>query len=210
MAAVGRAVPPDEIAATLPEGANLQGYLFPDTYILPVGATADELVLLMLETFLARFTPELREQAASHGLNMHQAVTLAAIVEREAAVPEERPVIAGVFYNRLEAADLLQTDPTVQYSVAELDPLSVQTYGWWKQELTVEDLAIDSPYNTYKYPGLPPGPITNPGLAPLEAVANPAETDYYYFVADAKTGDGSHLFAVTLEEHEANRVAAAP
>jgi UPF0755 protein len=204
LAAVQAAAIPAEIAATLPEGAGLQGYLFPDTYILPEGATAGELVTLMLTTFLQRFTPELREQAAALGLNMHQAVALASIVEREAVLPEERALIAGVFYNRLEAGDLLGADPTVQFAVA-LDPANVAAYGWWKQELTVEDLAIDSPYNTRLYPGLPPGPITNPGLAPLQAVAMPEDTDYYYFVADAQAGDGSHLFAVTFEEHVANQ-----
>jgi UPF0755 protein len=204
IAAVAAAEPPAEIAATLPAGASLQGYLFPDTYILPVGSTAEDLVVLMLETFLLRFDSGLRAAAAEHGLDMHQAVTLAAIVEREAVIPEERPLIAGVFYNRLEAGDLIGADPTVQYAVAELDPLSVQRHGWWKQEITLEDLALDSPYNTRKFPGLPPGPITNPGLASLEAVARPEETDFYYFVADAKKGDGSHVFAVTAEEHAAN------
>jgi UPF0755 protein len=204
IAAVERAVPPPEIAATLPPGASLQGYLFPDTYELPVGATADDLVALMLETFLVRFDSELRAAATARGLTMHQAVTLASIIEREAVIAEERPLIAGVFFNRLENNDILGADPTVQYAVAELDPLSVQENGWWKRELTLEDLAIESPYNTRRFPGLPPGPITNPGLASLEAAVNPAETDYYYFVANAVAGDGSHVFAVTEAEHFAN------
>jgi UPF0755 protein len=205
LAAVERAEPPPEIAETLPPGANLQGYLFPDTYILPEGSTADDLVQLMIETFLVRFSAALRQSALEQGLDLHQAVTLAAIVEREAVIPEERPLIAGVFLNRINANDLIGADPTVQYAVAELDPLSVQQNGWWKRELTLEDLALDSPYNTRKFPGLPPGPITNPGLASLEAVANPEETDYYYFFANAKEGDGSHVFAVTQEEHDRNQ-----
>jgi UPF0755 protein len=204
IAAVLAAEPPAEIAETLPEGANLQGYLFPDTYELPVGAKASDLVDLMLQTFLIRFDEPLRRAAATQGLNMHQAVTLAAIIEREAVLAEERPLMAGVFFNRLAAGDLLGADPTVQYAVAELDPLSVQANGWWKKGITQEDLELDSPYNTRKFAGLPPGPITNPGLAALEAVAHPAETDFYFFVADAVKGDGSHLFAVTQAEHDVN------
>jgi UPF0755 protein len=198
-AAVGRAKLPAGLAETLPEGANLQGYLFPDTYILPEGSTMDDLVALMIETLDQRFSPELRAAA----LDPHQALTLAAVVEREAVVSEERPRIAGVFYNRLAENDRLGADPTVQFAVA-LDQKSVDEFGWWKRELTILDLENPSPYNTRLFPGLPPGPITNPGLASIEAVANPEETDYYYFVADAVKGDGSHAFAVTFAEHERN------
>jgi UPF0755 protein len=201
--AVNRAQLPESLQAAVPEGQGLQGYLFPDTYILPVGSTMDDLVALMLETFAERFSPELRAAAEARGLSVHAAVTLASIIEREAVIPEERPIMAGVFMNRLAAGDLLGADPTVQFALA-LDPASVADYGWWKRELTLEDLEIDSPYNTRKFPGLPPGPITNPGLASLEAAANPAVTDYYYFVADAVAGDGSHRFAVTEAEHDAN------
>jgi len=203
IAAVGRAKLPAGLAETLPEGANLQGYLFPDTYIMPVGSTMDELVALMLETLASRFSPDLRAAALQRGLNPHQALTLAAIVEREAVLPDERPIIAGVFFNRLAEGDRLGADPTVQFAVA-LDPASVNEFGWWKKELTVLDLEHPSPYNTRLFPGLPPGPITNPGLASIEAVANPARTDYYYFVADAVKADGSHVFAVTFAEHERN------
>ncbi|MEZ4481514.1 MAG: endolytic transglycosylase MltG [Dehalococcoidia bacterium] len=203
LVAVAAASLPDELGP-LPPGADLQGYLFPDTYILPVGATAAELVEIMLTNFATRFDASLREGLVERGITLHQAVTLASIIEREAVIPEERPLIAGVFYNRLAAGDLLGADPTVQFAVTLLDPLSVNSHGWWKRELTAEDLALDSPYNTRKYPGIPPGPITNPGLASLQAAVNPAETDYYYFVADAKKGDGSHVFAVTLAEHERN------
>jgi UPF0755 protein len=203
LAAVQRAQLPPGLAEYLPEGAGLQGYLFPDTYILPVGATMDDLVAYMIRTLDERFTPELRAAAAAHGLNPHQALTLASIVEREAAIPEERPLIAGVFYNRLAAGDRLGADPTVQFAVAE-DPASVREFGWWKRELTIVDLENPSPYNTRLHAGLPPGPIACPGLASIEAVARPAETDYYYFVADARKGDGSHVFAVTFAEHERN------
>jgi UPF0755 protein len=194
------ALPPAETLA----GPRLQGYLFPDTYILPEGATAADLVSLMLETFDERFSPALREAVRARGLTTHQAVTLAAIVEREAVLEEERPLIAGVFYNRLAEGDLLGADPTTQF-VAAMDPASVELHGWWKKELTIDDLETPSPYNTRLVPGLPPGPITNPGLASLEAAANPATTDLYYFVADARKGDGSHLFAATIAEHERNR-----
>jgi UPF0755 protein len=201
--AVAKATLPPELG-TLPAGQNLQGYLFPDTYIVPVGTTAEDLVALMLKTFTRRFTPELRAAAQAHGLTIHQAVTLASIVEREAVKDEERPLIAGVFYNRIAANDLIGADPTVQFAVAQ-DAANVRLYGYWKKELTAADLAIDSPYNTRKYPGIPPGPITNPGLASLEAVANPTQTDYYYFVANSIKGDGSHVFAVTAEEHQKNQ-----
>ncbi|GBD23603.1 Endolytic murein transglycosylase [bacterium HR29] len=192
-------------ADQLPPGQRLQGYLFPDTYLLPKGATVDDLVALMITTLDERFTPELRAAAAAKGLNPHQALTLASIVEREAVIPAERPLIAGVFLNRLRANDLLGADPTVQFAVA-LDPANVARWGWWKRELTIDDLEIQSPYNTRLVPGLPPGPIANPGLASIEAVANAVETDYYYFVANAKAGDGSHVFAVTEAEHERNKI----
>jgi UPF0755 protein len=210
LAAVESAQLPPDLAAALPppesvSGYLLQGYLFPDTYILPRDATAADLVNLMIRTFDQRFTPELRAAALVHGLNTHQAVTLAAIVEREAVLPAERPVIAGVFLNRIAAGDLLGADPTAQFAAA-LDPASVAEFGWWKKDLTEADLNNPSPYNTREVPGLPPGPITNPGLASLEAVANAAQTDFYYFVADAKKGDGSHVFAETLEQHEQNKV----
>ncbi|MEO9255180.1 MAG: endolytic transglycosylase MltG, partial [Tepidiformaceae bacterium] len=195
--AVKQAQLPPEIAAMVPAedptgGYRLQGFLFPDTYILPAGASAKNLVDLMLKTFVLRFTPDLQAAAQAHGLTPYQAITLASIVEREAVLESERPLIAGVFYNRLAAGDLLGADPTVQFAVA-LDPASVEKYGYWKKELTVDDLANKSPYNTRLFAGMPPGPITNPGLASIKAVANPAVTDDYYFVADAKKADGSHL-----------------
>jgi UPF0755 protein len=206
--AVKQAKLPPEIAAMVPPvdppgGYRLQGFLFPDTYILPAGASAQNLVDLMLKTFVERFTPDLQAAAQTHGLTPYQAITLASIVEREAVLESERPLIAGVFYNRLAAGDMLGADPTVQFAVA-LDPASVAKYGYWKKELTVDDLANKSPYNTRLVAGMPPGPITNPGLASIKAVANPAVTKDYYFVADAKKGDGSHLFAETAEQHAAN------
>lgn len=204
--AVAAAGLPVSLGGEIPEGQGLQGYLFPDTYILPVGSTMEDLVALMLETFNDRFSLDLRAAVEARGLTVHQAVTLASIIEREAVLPEERALIAGVFLNRLVAGDVLGADPTVQFALT-FDPASVEEFGWWKRELTLEDLEVESLYNTRKVPGMPPGPITNPGLASLEAVAYAEATDYYYFVADAKKGDGSHVFAVTLEEHLANQAA---
>lgn len=201
-AAAAASLPPD-LAANLPAGATLQGYLFPDTYIMPVGSTPAQLVALMIKTFDRRFTLELRTAALAQGLNTHQAVTLASIVEREAAKEEERPLIAAVFYNRLAAGDRLGADPTVQFAVTQ-GSADAPKDGWWKKELTVDDLENPSKYNTRLFAGLPPGPIACPGLASLEAVAHPAKTDFYYFVADARKGDGSHVFAVTMAEHERN------
>lgn len=206
--AVKNATPPPEIAAMEPAAGavpqyRLQGFLFPDTYILPQGSTASDLVALMLQTFADKFSPALQEQAKEHGLTPYQALTLASIVEREAVLDSERPLIVGVFMNRLAKGDRIGADATTQFAVA-LDPANVAKYGWWKTDLTEADLAIDSPYNTRLNPGLPPGPIANPGLKSIEAACNPTKTDYYYFVANAKKGDGSHVFAVTLEQQNAN------
>ena len=185
---------------TKPYWANLEGYLFPDTYFFSRNMTAEEVVQQILENFDQRVDNELRQEADVAGLSMHSVLTLASIVEREAQVPDERPIIAAVFLKRLRRGMPLEADPTVQYALGN-DPASVAKYGYWKQELTQTDLEVDSPYNTYLYTGLPRGPICNPGLASIEAVIRPAETSYLYFVARA---DGSHVFAETLEEHLRN------
>jgi len=161
----------------------------------------------MVEQFERRFTPEMREKAQRLGMSIHQVVTLASIIEREAVIPSERPLMAGVFYNRLKDGMSLDADPTVQYALASASPESRKKYGWWKTSLTAEDLQIDSPYNSYRNPGLPPGPICNPGLASLEAALEPAATEDLYFVARP---DGSHAFARTLEEHNENVARYAP
>ena len=133
-------------------------------------------------------------------------LTLASIIEREAVLPSERKMISSVFHNRLRDGTTLGADPTVQYAIAEIIPDSVKIWGWWKPgyEITITDLDIDSPYNTRIYPGLPPGPISNPGLASIIAAVEPDKTDYYFFVRDVCADDNSHLFAVTLEEHRTN------
>jgi UPF0755 protein len=184
-----------------PAGASLEGYLFPDSYRTDAKTTPESIEKRMVAQFEAKFTLDMKAEAAARGMSINQIVTLASIIEREAVVPSERPIMAGVFYNRLDDGMKLDTDPTVQYAVANADPVSRQKYGWWKTDLTLDDLAIDSPYNTYKYPGLPPGPICNPGLASLQAAVDPAPSDFLYFVAKP---DGSHAFAKTLGEHNAN------
>ena len=186
--------------AQRPPGASLEGYLFPDTYYFTVNATAHDIVQRMLTTFNEKFPPELQAKAAEQGLSLHQAVTLASIVEREAVVASERPVIAGVYLNRLKQEMLLQADPTTQYALAS-DPQSVAKYGWWKRDVLEDDLKIRHPYNTYVNRGLPPGPIASPGAASLRAVIQPEQSDYLFFVAKP---DGSHAFARTLDEHNRN------
>jgi len=183
-----------------PVRANLEGYLFPDTYFFGRTTSVEDAVKQMLENFDTKFSQDLRQEAANLGLSVHTVVTLASIVEREAQVPEERPIIAGVFLRRLRLGIPLEADPTVQYAVGN-DPASVAEFGYWKKELSQQDLEVDSPYNTYRRMGLPPGPIANPGLASIEAVVRPAQTNYLYFVAKP---DGSHAFAETLEEHLQN------
>ena len=183
-----------------PPGASLEGYLFPDTYQILPGTPVRDVVQLMLDDFGRRVTPEMRARGAARGLTLHQVVVLASIVEREAVVADERSVIAAVFLNRLQKGMRLQADATVQYAAVGPDPAALPG-GYWKHGLSELDLGIDSPYNTYRYAGLPPGPIANPGLASIRAVLEPTQTDYLYFVARP---DGSHAFARTLKEHDEN------
>ncbi len=179
--------------------ASVEGYLFPETYRIPVDYDAAQIVDLLLSTFGERFTAEMRQAATDEGLTVHQVVTLASIVEREAVVAEERPIIASVYLNRLEQGMYLQSDPTVQYALGYQE----DTGQWWKIPMSLEeDVQVDSPYNTYMYPDLPPGPICSPGLASIQAVLNPAETPYLFFFSKF---DGSHAFAETYEEHLRNQ-----
>jgi UPF0755 protein len=200
MTAVGATDYQEGVLQGRPAGASLEGYLFPDTYYFDPHVTSHDIIDRLLRTFDQRFSADLRDAAQKQNLTVHQAVTLASIVEREAQVPDERPLIAAVYLNRLRLGMPLQADPTVQYALAA-DPQSVAKYGWWKRDLTLDDLHFKSPFNTYQNPGLPPGPIANPGLASIRAVANPANVKYLYFVAK---GDGSHAFAETLDEHNRN------
>ena len=177
---------------------TLEGFLFPDTYQFPVSITPTALIDVMLHNFDRRVTIEMRKQALDQGLSLYQVLALASIVEREAAVPAERPIIASVYLNRLRKGMYLEADPTVQYAKG-YDPQS----GRWWPSLSLDELrSVDSPYNTFIHPGLPPGPICSPGLASIEAVLNAATTKYLFFHAK---GDGSHAFAETFEEHLENQ-----
>ena len=182
----------------LPPEASLEGYLFPDTYELPERPNPEDLLRRMLDNFGRKAAPLLSEMPPPAGLDGYQVIILASIVEREAVIPEERPWIAGVYLNRLRRGMRLEADPTVQYAMG----YQPDTGRWWKTPVSLDEYqAVDSPYNTYLYPGLPPGPIANPGLDAIRAVLAPAESDYLYFVA---RGDGSHVFARTYEEHLRN------
>jgi UPF0755 protein len=175
------------------EARDLEGYLFPDTYALPRRSDAVRLVHAMTERFAQVLTPPMREAAAARGLTVRQLVTLASIVEKETAKPDERPLVAAVYSNRLKAGMGLQCDPTVIYAL--------QRARRYDGNLRREDLQFDSPYNTYRYAGLPPGPIAAPGKGSLDAAAHPADNGFLYFVS---RNDGSHEFARTLEEHNRN------
>ncbi len=179
---------------------NLQGYLFPATYGFSRTTTGQQAVEEMLDAFDKQVVAEIQPELEGTGLTLDQVIALASIVEREAVKPEERPLIASVFLNRLKVGMALQADPTVQFALAN-DATSVSEYGYWKKELSLADLNVDSPYNTYKVTGLPPGPIACPGLDSIRAVVRPAQTNYLFFVAKP---DGSHAFAETLEEHLRN------
>lgn len=182
--------------AHLPPTATLEGFLFPDTYRLPEDPTASDLVERMLSTFDERVTPEIEAAAAARGMDLYELVTLASIVEREAVLAEERALIAGVFWNRLEADWRLDACATVQYGMNGSEP-------WWPV-LSRADLGFESPYNTYQNRGLPPGPICSPGLASIRAAAQPAETDYFFFLVECTKDDGSHVFSRTEAEHNAH------
>src|SRR5687768_12024753 len=176
-----------------PEARDLEGYLFPDTYTLPRKTTAAQLVERMVARFQKTMTPELQAQATARDLSTRELVTLASLVEKETGKPEERTLVAGVYTNRLRIGMGLQCDPTVIYAL--------MLAGRYDGNIRKGDLQIDSPYNTYRYAGLPPGPIAAPGEASLQAAANPADVPYLYFVS---RNDGSHVFATTLDEHNRN------
>jgi UPF0755 protein len=182
----------------LPDGASLEGYLFPDTYRLPQNPTAQDVLLKMLDNYGEKVQP-LMEQAKAAGKTPREVLTLASIVEREAVIASERPTIASVYLNRLKIGMALQADPTTQYALG----YQPDQKTWWKQGLTTDDLKYNDPsgYNTYVSPDMPPGPIASPGLSSIQAVISPAETDYLYFVASCSK-DGSHQFSVTFEEHQ--------
>jgi UPF0755 protein len=201
--------------------SNLEGYLFPNTYRLNWGMDPAKLIQVMVNEFKKVFTPALSERAKEINLSMHDVVTLASMIETEAKDGKEREMISAVYHNRLKLGMLLQCDPTVIYAIGgerlvlsstlRLRPEGSKAEGsrttlnlnhsersTSPPTLLLKDLEVDSPYNTYKYPGLPPGPICNPGKASIMAALYPANVDYLYFVAK---GDGTHIFSTTLNEH---------
>ena len=182
---------PELVRDIAPDAKSLEGYLFPDTYKFNPGTPPQTIVKAMVENFRKHFTGEMA--FITTDLDVHKTVTLASIVETEARLPNERPLVASVYLNRLRRHMLLGADPTVIYAI--------KLAGRWDGNIHKADLQIDSPYNTYRFPGLPPGPIANPGLASLRAAAAPASTNYLYFVAKH---DGTHAFATNIADHDRN------
>jgi len=166
---------------------SLEGYLFPNTYYFHWGITEKEIINILLKEFNRNFSDSLKIITKEKGWTIGQILTLASIIEGEALIDSERVVISSVYHNRLQRGMLLQADPTIQFIIPD-----------GPRRLLKKDLAIDSPFNTYIYPGLPPGPVNNPGKKSIVAAINPTQTDYLYFVAK---GDGSHIFSKTLSEH---------
>lgn len=177
---------PDWIQTFDIPGRSLEGYLFPDTYKFPKDTSESKIVETMLKTFRDKASG-VRKRALEIDLSLHEVVTLASIIEKETGQASERRLISSVFHNRLKKHMRLQTDPTVIYALANFDG-----------NIRKKDLSVESPYNTYLYPGLPPGPIASPGLQALEAALDPAHTDYLYFVSRQ---DGTHQFSTNLEDH---------
>lgn len=166
---------------------SAEGFIFPDTYRLAKGITEEEILTMMVKQFDSKLTPEFRQRASDLGISLRDVIIMASLVEKEAKLSEERPIIAGVFANRTKQGMPLQSCATIQYIL-----------GYPKAELTINDTQIVSPYNTYQISGLPPGPIANPGIAAIKAVLFSDKTDYLYFVADKQ---GKHHFSKTYEEH---------
>jgi UPF0755 protein len=176
-----------------PEARDLEGYLYPETYSLPRGTAPAKLIEMMVGRFKEAYSADLQAKARAQGLTTRQVVTIASLVEKETAREEERALVAAVYRNRLNIRMGLQADPTVIYAL--------QKAGRYDGNIRREDLDLDSPYNTYKHAGLPPGPIASPRKASIEAALTPADVPYIYFVS---RNDGSHVFATTLDEHNRN------
>lgn len=172
---------------------RLQGFLYPETYAISEDMTAEDIVVVMLNEFDKKFTPEMRSRADSIGKTVYEVVIEASIIERETLVDSERQTVAGVIKNRLKKGMLLQMCPTALY------PVTNGIYD--KTTVSYEDTKVDSSYNTYKYKGLPVGPIASPGILSLEAALDPEEHDYLYYHTDTKKNDGSHIFTKTYQEH---------
>jgi UPF0755 protein len=169
------------------DAPSVEGYLFPDTYRIPKGMAAREAVAMMIQRMKEKFTPELNVKAETLGLSEREVLTIASIIEKEAATDEERPIISAVYHNRLKKKIPLQADPTAIYGVKS-----------FREKITYTDLRRDTPYNTYRIKGLPPGPIANPGIKSIHAALHPADVPYIFFVSN---NDGTHVFSSTWEEH---------
>jgi len=205
----GLGIRPDEFiaAAAAPRGGyeflagagTTEGFLYPGSYVLSRVTTTDELLEELIRNFALHLSIELQEAFAVQGLSVHQAVILASIVQREAMRAEEAPLIASVYLNRMHEGMRLDADPTVQYALG----FNAAQQTWWTNPLSLDDLRVASPYNTYLITGLPPAPIANPGAEALQAIASPAASPYYYFNARCD-GSGYHLFAETFQEHLSN------
>jgi UPF0755 protein len=184
----------------LASASTAEGFLYPDSYVFSRNlSSADEMIADMLRNFAAHLTPELRNGFEQQGLTVYQAVTLASMVEREAVQEEEQALIASVYLNRYKIGMKLDADPTVQYAIG----YNFLQQTWWTNPLSLLDLQVNSVYNTYKYSGLPPTPIANPGLDALRAVAFPEDTPYLFFRARCD-GSGFHQFSETFDEHLQN------
>jgi len=180
----------EDIALWDRQASDLEGYLFPETYRLPRGIAARDILRKMTAQFKSVFGEAGRRRAAELGMSVRDVVTLASLIEKETSLPDEKRLISAVFHNRLRIGMKLDCDPTIIYALKRTGP--------FEGRLRTKDLKFDSPYNTYLYPGLPPGPIANPGRESLEAALNPGDADFFYFVA---RNDGSHQFSRTYAEH---------
>jgi UPF0755 protein len=186
---------PGELEGLPKDAPTLEGFLFPDTFTITRSMGAREILGAMTRQFARRLPEGFEQKARAQGMSVLEATTLASLVEKETAVPAERPIVAGVYRNRLRKGMLLQCDPTTIYALKRL--------GTWRGSLARSELAVDEPYNTYVRPGLPPGPICNPGIASLRAAITPADVPFLYFVA---AGDGAHLFSADYEAQQRNAV----
>lgn len=183
------------------KGKELEGYLFPDTYMIPKNASLKKIIEILTRNFEKKFNKDLEKTALTKGIDKHSVVILASLVEREVKHPQDRQVVAGILLKRLEKGWKLQVDSTVQYAKANTICQIGKECDWWPSKLTREDLNLNSPYNTYVYKGLPPGPICNPGLSAIESIIYHKESPFWFYISDSR---GNIHYAATAEEHEEN------
>lgn len=176
----------------IPKGKNLEGYLFPDTYFFSVDANAENIIKKMLDNFDRKLSDDLRSEVQNQNKTIYEIITLASILEKEVKTPDDKKIVSGIFWNRIKIGQSLQSCATLAYILEEN-----------KKQYSYEDTQIESLYNTYLNPGLPPGPISNPGIISIKAAVYPTETNYNYFLNNPETGET--IFSKTLEEHNANK-----